>query len=140
MIYFTKLYDRAIEPKRAYQTDSGLDLHCLEDFTLQISERKLIKIGIAIALPVGYEAQIRSRSGLALKYGVIVLNGIGTIDQQYRGEIGVILANLGHESVSFKAGDKIAQMVISKVELCDLIEKDALDNTERGAGGFGSTG
>lgn len=139
MIYFTKLDDRAIEPKRAYPTDSGLDLHCLEDFTLQISERKLIKTGIAIELPIGYEAQIRSRSGLALKHGVIVLNGVGTIDQQYRGEIGVILANLGHDTASFKAGDRIAQLVIAKVELCDLLEKDALDNTERGAGGFGST-
>lgn len=140
MIYFTKLDERAIEPKRAYPTDSGLDLHCLDDFTLQLSERKLIKLGIAIDMPVGYEAQIRSRSGLALKHGVIVLNGIGTIDQSYRGEIGIILCNLGHDTISFKAGDRIAQLVIAKVELCDLIEKDSLDNTERGSGGFGSTG
>ena len=140
MIYFAKLNEKAIEPKRAFPTDSGLDLHCIEDFALLIGERKLIKTGIAIELPLGYEAQIRSRSGLALKQGVCVLNGIGTIDQQYRGEIGVILCNLGHETAVFKSGDRIAQLVIARIELHDLIEKDALNGSARGFGGFGSTG
>jgi len=135
-----KLQENAIIPQRAYATDSGMDLHCIDDFTLLVGEHALIKTGIAIEIPTGYEMQIRPRSGLALKQGITVLNSPGTIDSSYRGEIGVILKNFDNEPHSFKRGDKIAQMVISKVELVSFIEVDALNKTDRDTGGFGSTG
>lgn len=134
------LQEGAIIPQRAYPTDSGMDLHCVNDFILLVNERKLVKTGIAIEIPTGYEMQIRPRSGLALNQGITVLNSPGTIDSSYRGEIGVILINHDNEPHNFKAGDKIAQMVISKVELVDFIEVDALNKTDRGEGGYGSTG
>lgn len=134
------LQENAIIPQRAYPSDSGMDLHCVENFTLLVGEHALIKTGIAVEMPTGYELQIRPRSGLALKQGITVLNSPGTIDASYRGEIGVILKNFDNEPHSFKAGDKIAQMVISKVELVDFVEVDALNNSDRGKGGFGSTG
>jgi dUTP pyrophosphatase len=135
-----RLQENAIIPQRAYPSDSGMDLHCVENFTLLVGEHALIKTGIAVEMPTGYELQIRPRSGLALKQGITVLNSPGTIDASYRGEIGVILKNFDNEPHSFKAGDKIAQMVISKVELVDFVEVDALNNSDRGKGGFGSTG
>lgn len=134
------LQENAITPQRAYPSDSGMDLHCVENFTLLVGEHALIKTGIAVEMPVGYELQIRPRSGLALKNGITVLNSPGTIDSSYRGEIGVILKNFDNEPHSFKAGDKIAQMVISKVELVDFVEVDRLNHSDRGTGGFGSTG
>ena len=135
-----KLNENAIIPRRAYHSDSGIDLFTYEDFIIGVGQRKLIKVGLAIEIPVGYEVQIRSRSGNAYKHGVVVLNSPGTIDQQYRGELGVILINHGHTEVEFKAGTAIAQMVVNKVELVDFELCDELDDTERGSGGFGSTG
>jgi dUTP pyrophosphatase len=140
MIRIKKLRDDAQIPTREYPTDSGLDLRCVDDYTLLVGERKLIKTGIAIELPLGYEAQVRARSGLASNQGITVLNGIGTIDQQYRGEIGVILINHGNEPVDFKHDNKIAQLVIAKVEFLEIVEAVALKHSDRGNNGFGSTG
>ena len=108
--------------------------------TLQPGERTLIPTGIAIALPDGYEAQIRPRSGLALKHGVSLVNTPGTIDPDYRGEIGVILINHGAELFTVTSGDRIAQMVFARFERGELLEVTELENTVRGAGGFGHTG
>lgn len=140
MIIIKKLRDDAQIPTREYPTDSGLDLRCVDDHTLLVGERKLIKTGVAIELPIGYEAQVRANSGLASNQGITVLNGIGTIDQQYRGEIGVILINHGNKPVDFKHGNKIAQLVIAKVEFLEIVEAVALKHSERGNNGFGSTG
>lgn len=140
MFKITKLRSDAILPQRAHPTDAGVDLHCVDDFTLLVGEHALITTGVAIEIPAGYEAQIRPRSGLALKHGVTVLNSPGTIDASYRGEIGVILKNLDNEPHSFRRGDKIAQMVVNKIELVDFIEVDALTKSDRGINGFGSTG
>jgi dUTP pyrophosphatase len=135
-----KLNENAILPKRAYPSDAGIDLFTYEDVIIGVGQRKLVKVGLAIEIPVGYEVQIRSRSGNAYKHGAVVLNSPGTIDQQYRGELGVILINHGNTEVEFKSGSAIAQMVINKVELVDFELCDELDDTERGSGGFGSTG
>lgn len=108
--------------------------------TLEPGERRLIPTGIRIALPEGYEAQIRPRSGLALKKGITVLNSPGTIDCDYRGEIGVILINLGEENVVINNGDRIAQMIVAPYTRVTWLETEDLDATERGAGGFGHTG
>lgn len=128
----------------AYQTEgsAGLDLQAVleEPITLQPLERTLIKTGLFIALEIGYEAQVRPRSGLAYKQGITVLNAPGTIDADYRGEIGVILVNLSNEAVSIKPGDRIAQLVIAKYSQIEWEESESLDDTERGKGGFGSTG
>jgi len=127
-----------------YETSgsAGMDLRAciVEHIIIKPGERKLIKTGISISLPDGYEAQIRSRSGLALKNGVVVLNAPGTIDADYRGEIGVILVNFGNEDFVVERGMRIAQMVISSVEQADFVEVEELDKTERSVGGFGSTG
>lgn len=139
MLKVQKLQFDAFIPSRAHSTDAGLDLQCVNDFSLLTGERTLVKLGIAIEIPTGYEAQIRARSGLALKNGVTVLNGVGTVDSSYRGELGVILINHG-EPINFKRGDKIAQLVINKIELIEPVEVDSLNSTERGNGGFGSTG
>ncbi len=103
-------------------------------------ERRLIPTGLSIELPAGYEAQVRPRSGMALKYGLTCLNSPGTIDADYRGEIGVILANVSNEAVTINDGERIAQLVIAKHETVEWEESNALNETERGAGGFGSTG
>jgi dUTP pyrophosphatase len=124
-------------------TDSaGLDLKavCEEPIVLKPLERRIIKTGLHIALPTGYEAQIRPRSGLAAKHGISVLNSPGTIDADYRGEIGVILVNLSQDDFEITDGMRIAQMVIAKFEQAEFIEVEKLSETERGAGGFGSTG
>lgn len=127
-----------------YETtqSAGMDLRaCInENVVLKPNERKLIKTGLSIALPKDYEAQIRPRSGLALKNGITVLNAPGTIDADYRGEIGIILINLGNEDFTIERGMRIAQMVISPVIQAELIEICELDETKRGCGGFGSTG
>jgi dUTP pyrophosphatase len=129
-----------------YHSDdaAGLDLVAAStadaDIVLQPGERALIPTGFAIELPRGYEAQIRPRSGLALNSGVTVLNSPGTIDADYRGEIGVILINLGSHSFAVKRGARIAQLVVSQVERIALVEKEELEDSARGAGGFGSTG
>ncbi len=128
----------------AYATDdaAGLDLLAATDAPLVVApgERALVPTGIALALPAGFEAQIRPRSGLALKHGITVLNAPGTIDADYRGEVGVILINLGDAAVTITRGQAIAQMVIAPVTRVALVETKSLSQTARGAGGFGSTG
>jgi dUTP pyrophosphatase len=129
-------------PLPAYETAqaAGMDLRAAEDAVLQPGARQMIATGLAIALPEGFEAQVRPRSGLAAKHGITCLNSPGTVDADYRGELKVILINLGQEPFVLKRGDRIAQMVIAPVTRANLIESDALDDTARGAGGFGSTG
>lgn len=129
-------------PKYETSKSAGLDLRACtnENITLKPGERALIKTGLALALPENFEAQIRPRSGLALKNGVTVLNAPGTIDADYRGEIGVILINLGDRDFILERGMRIAQMVISPVIQAELFEVAELDETKRGTGGFGSTG
>ena len=126
----------------AYQTKeaAGFDLHSIEDVTLNPRERKLIGTGLAFAIEYGYEVQIRPRSGLAYKHGITVLNTPGTIDSDYRGEIKVLLINHGTEPFEIKKGERIAQAVVAPVVQANLIEVEELDSTERGSGGFGSTG
>ena len=127
-----------------YQTEGsvGLDLSaaCQEDIVIPCGERRLVPTGICIALPLSYEAQIRPRSGLALKNGITLPNSPGTIDSDYRGEIQVILLNLGQEPFVVKRGTRIAQMVIAPVVKASLVLADNLDSTVRAAGGFGHTG
>ncbi len=126
----------------AYQTTNaaGMDLCTAIDFSLEPMERKLVPTGIRMAIPHGYEGQVRPRSGLAMKYGIGMVNAPGTIDSDYRGEIGVLLINLGKDTVTFQRGDRIAQLVIAAVVQAKLTVVEELDQTERGAGGFGSTG
>ncbi|MEH0831394.1 dUTP diphosphatase [Anaplasma bovis] len=127
-------------PSYATPQSSGLDLYSAVDVVLKAGSRAMVNTGIAIELPNAYEAQVRSRSGLAAKFGVIVLNSPGTIDADYRGEIIVILANFGDKDYAVKRGDRIAQLVISPVERVTLKEVDTITDTSRGDGGFGSTG
>lgn len=128
-------------PQRAHRGDAGVDLYATEDLVLQSGERALVGTGIALGLPLGFVGLIHPRSGLALKHGISVVNTPGTIDADYRGEIKVCLINHDlHEPFVVKRGDRIAQLVIQRVELVDFVEVDALDETERGAGGYGSTG
>lgn len=127
-----------------YETiaSAGVDLRAnlSEPIVLEPLQRALIPTGLFMELPIGYEAQVRPRSGLALKKGITCLNSPGTIDADYRGEIGVILANLSNETFVVENGERIAQMVIAKHERAEWIEVEILSETERGAGGFGSTG
>ncbi|NJM15819.1 MAG: dUTP diphosphatase [Bacteroidales bacterium] len=121
---------------------AGVDLRafCQEDIELKAFERKLVPTGLYIELPEGYEAQIRPRSGLALKHGISIVNSPGTIDADYRGEIGVILINLSNETFTVKNGDRICQMVIAKYEKANFMAVDDLTDSARGSGGFGHTG
>lgn len=140
-----KLLDHAVGlqlPTYATEQSAGMDLTAAleEAFDLEPMQRTLIPTGLAIALPKGYEAQIRPRSGLAMKNGVTVLNSPGTIDADYRGEIKVLLANLGTETFTIDRGMRIAQMVIARHEHVGWQVVEELDDTARGAGGFGSTG
>lgn len=129
-------------PEYATEHSAGMDLRAnlTEDVVLQPLERAIIPTGLFIELPEGYEAQIRPRSGLAAKYGISVLNSPGTIDADYRGEIGVILANVSNKAVTIADGERICQMVIAQYTKAEIIEVEQLSDTERGAGGFGSTG
>lgn len=129
-------------PEYATSSSAGMDLRANieQPIVLKPLERKLVPTGLFIELPVGFEAQIRPRSGLALKKGITVLNTPGTIDADYRGEIGVILINLSQEDFVVEDGERICQMVIAKHEQVDWQQVDVLDETERGAGGFGHTG
>ncbi len=129
-------------PAYATEASAGMDLRAnlSEPVVLHPLERRLIPTGLFIALPIGYEAQIRPRSGLALKKGITVLNSPGTIDADYRGEIGVILINLSNEDFVVEDGERICQMVIARHEQAEWVEVTELDDTERGAGGFGHTG
>ena len=129
-------------PNYSTIASAGMDLRANidESISLKPLERKIVKTGIFMELPVGFEAQIRPRSGLAFKKGITVLNSPGTVDADYRGEIGVILVNLSAEEFVIEDGERIAQMVIAKHEQADWVEVENLDETERGVGGFGSTG
>ena len=129
-------------PKYMSRSASGMDLYAAVDgeVVLKPGERKLIPTGFKMALPEGYEAQVRPRSGLAIKNGISVLNTPGTIDEDYRGEVGVILVNHGQEDFKVKRSDRIAQMVINKVEQADIEEVKSLTETHRSSGGFGHTG
>ena len=129
-------------PAYATVSSAGLDLKAVLDqpISLQPLERKIIGTGLKIALPEGYEAQVRPRSGLATKYGITVLNAPGTIDADYRGEIGVILVNLSNEAVEIAPGERIAQLVVAQYTQVDWELVETLDTTARGGGGFGSTG
>lgn len=128
----------------AYETiaSAGVDLRAnnSEPIILKPLERVLVKTGLFIEIPIGYEAQVRPRSGLALKKGVTVLNSPGTVDADYRGEIGVILINLSNENFVIEYGERIAQLVFAKVEQAEWLQVEILSDTDRGAGGFGSTG
>ena len=129
-------------PQYATPLSAGMDLRANLDapITLEPMERVLVPTGLFMALPEGYEAQVRPRSGLAIKKGVTVLNSPGTVDADYRGEVCVILVNLSKEAFVINDGERIAQMVIARHEQPQLVEVDVLDETERGAGGFGHTG
>jgi dUTP pyrophosphatase len=129
-------------PMPAYATSgaAGMDICAAENLTLRAGKRHAVATGLAFAIPDGYEVQVRPRSGLALKHGITCLNTPGTIDSDYRGEVKVILANLGDEDFVINTGDRIAQIVVAPVTQGIMIEVDALEDTERGTGGFGSTG
>lgn len=139
-----KIINESAHPLPKYEThaSAGMDLRAnlTESIVLKPLERTLVKTGLFIELPLGYEAQVRPRSGLALKKGITVLNTPGTIDADYRGEIGVILINLSNEDFIIENGERIAQLIIAKYEQAELIEVSQLSETQRGTGGFGSTG
>jgi dUTP pyrophosphatase len=139
-----KIVNKSHHPLPAYATEqsAGMDLRANidEPIVLKPMERRLVPTGLHIALPVGYEAQVRPRSGLALKKGITVLNAPGTVDADYRGDVGVILINLSDEPFTIEDGERIAQMVIARHEHAEFIPVDVLDETERGEGGYGHTG
>lgn len=140
----TEVINKGRQPLPAYATaqSAGMDLRANipESITLQPLERRLIPTGLHIALPEGYEAQVRPRSGLALKHGITVLNSPGTIDSDYRGELMVLLINLSQDPFTVNDGERIAQLVIARHEQAVLTAVEVLDETERGAGGYGHTG
>ena len=139
-----KVINTSQHPLPTYETtaSAGVDLRAnlTETITLKSLERTLVKTGVFLEIPEGYEAQVRPRSGLALKKGVTVLNSPGTIDADYRGEVGVILINLSNEDFVIENGERIAQLVFAKVEQAQWLEVETLSDTNRGEGGFGSTG
>lgn len=139
-----KIINKSNNPMPRYESEqaAGMDIRCniAEPVVLQPLERKLLPTGLYMELPAGYEAQIRPRSGLALKRGLTVLNTPGTIDADYRGEVGVILINLSNEPQTIEPGERICQMVIARHEHAEIQDVDILSKTERGTGGFGHTG
>ncbi len=139
-----KIVNKSNFPLPSYKTigSAGMDLcaNIDEPIVIRPLDRVLIPTGLYISVPEGYEAQVRARSGMALKHGITLANGIGTIDSDYRGEIGVILVNLSNEEYVINKGDRIAQLVIAKYERVEFEEVESLDKTERGSGGFGHTG
>ena len=127
-------------PTYAHPGDAGMDVRSIEELTLEPGARALVHTGLVFQLPPDAEAQVRPRSGLALNHGVTVLNSPGTIDAGYRGEVGVILVNLGQQPFRIEKGMKIAQVVVSRVEQAEIVDVQETDETDRGSGGFGSTG
>ncbi|MBR5840832.1 MAG: dUTP diphosphatase [Victivallales bacterium] len=127
-------------PRKAHDDDAAFDLRSRIDTVIPSGKIMLVPTGVFMELPVGYEAQVRPRSGLALKHGITVLNTPGTIDAGYRGEVGVILINAGENDFAIARGDRIAQMVVQQLTDVQLVSAEALSETARGAGGFGSTG
>ena len=142
MEVFTKLKEGALLPEYKTSGSAGADLRALieEPIILKPMQRCLIPTGLSVELPKGIELQVRPWSGLALKHGITVLNTPGTVDSDYRGELAVLLINLGNEDFKIENGDRIAQAVIAQAIQADFVQKDELSNTERGAGGYGSTG
>jgi len=137
---FRRIHPDAALPAYAHPGDAGMDVRSVADMVVPAHGRALVPTGLVMLLPPMYEAQVRPRSGLALKHGVTVLNTPGTIDAGYRGEVGVILFNSGDEDFQVRKGDKVAQIVIAPVTRPEIVETDVVDETDRGAGGFGSTG
>ncbi len=133
-----KLHEGARLPVRASDFDAGADLFCLDQFTLAPGERRLVPTGLALEIPPGYYGRVAPRSGLAVRLGIHTMAGV--VDSSYRGELQVLLVNLGHKPVSFDAGTRIAQLIIERIALCDYACSEELSGTPRGAGGFGSTG
>ncbi len=129
-------------PERASEGSAGLDLRAalVEALTLEPGERELVPTGLVLEIPAGWEGQIRPRSGLAVRHGLTVLNAPGTVDSDYRGEVRVLLVNHGREPIVLRRGDRVAQLVISRVAPVELLEAENLEPTRRGGGGFGSTG
>lgn len=127
-------------PGYAYKGDAGADLYAAEEYVLRPMQRALISTGVRISIPEGYEAQIRPRSGLAINHGISMVNAPGTIDSTFRGELKVILINFGDQDFNVKKGDRIAQMILNKVEKFEFEEVSVLDETERNENGYGSTG
>lgn len=142
IVEFKKLHPEAQVPRYMTELAAGLDIQALlqEPFQLEPGERCLVPTGLAVAIPPGYEIQVRPRSGLAIKHGIALVNSPGTIDADYRGEIGIILINHGRERFAINSGDRIAQLVVAPVCQAELVEVAELTDTERGAGGFGHTG
>lgn len=140
VLEFKKIHPDASLPAYAHAGDAGMDVRSVDDLTIPAGGRALVKTGLVALLPPGYELQVRPRSGLALKFGVTVLNSPGTIDSGYRGEIGVILANFGAETFVVAKGDRIAQLVVASYVSVEVAETRTVDETERGEGGFGSSG
>jgi len=139
-VRFKRLCPDAVLPAYAHPGDAGMDIRSVEDIEIAPGARALVHTGLVMALPAGWEAQVRPRSGLALKHGVTVLNTPGTIDAGYRGEVGVILANFGDAPFAVKKGDRIAQVVVAPVTTAAIEETDVVDDTDRGGGGFGFMG
>lgn len=139
-VKFKKLTPDATIPLQAHKGDAGMDLTSTETLTIAPLERALVKTGLSVEIPYGYEGQVRPRSGLAIKNGITVLNSPGTVDAGYRGEIGVILINLGNAPFTIEKGMRIAQFVIAQVAEVNVQEAQTLTQSERGEGGFGSTG
>lgn len=139
-----KIVNKGRQQLPAYATSqsAGMDIRANIETSVELQplERRLIPTGLFMALPEGFEAQVRPRSGLALKHGITVLNTPGTIDADYRGEVGVVLVNLSNTPFTIEPGERIAQMVIAKYEQAELVEVEELDETERGAGGYGHSG
>jgi len=143
-VHFTRKPGAADVPLPRYMSEhaSGMDVCAAVDepVTIAPGEVKLIPTGLTVAIPPGYEIQVRPRSGLALKHGLTVVNAPGTIDSDYRGEVGIILGNVGSEPFTVERGMRVAQLVVGSVVRADLVEKDTLEDTERSSGGFGHTG
>lgn len=141
-IDIVKLRPTAVLPEYQTAGAAGADIHACTDtpITLQPLERRMIPTGLSMAIPVGYEVQIRARSGMSIKHGITMVNGIGTIDADYRGEVGVLAINLSQEAFTIEPGMRIAQMVVAKYETIGWNEVDVLSETARGLGGYGSSG
>lgn len=139
-VAFLKLNERARIPEYKTKGAAGFDFHCTEEVELRSGKVSLVPTGLAVEIPEGYELQIRCRSGLAAKAGCFLVNGLGTIDSDYRGEIKIIMSTCLDQAVHLKVGDRVAQGVLAKVRRAKIVEASELSDTERGDGGFGSTG
>ncbi len=137
---FKRIHPEAVLPAYAHESDAGMDIRSVAEVVIPARGRALVPTGLVVLLPPNYEAQVRPRSGLALKSGITVLNTPGTIDAGYRGEIGVILFNTTDTDFAVHKGDRVAQIVIAPVTRAEVVETDTIEETDRGAGGFGSTG